>query len=151
KLILRLLALVTGDGGDPVTREAALVLAVCLAIAIPVLALAQQPYVYPMKGQTPEQQNRDQQECAGWAVQQTGYPPAYSQGPSRGGVVRGAAGGAALGAVGGAIAGDAGKGAAIGAATGGLIGGVRQHRRNTQQANQAQQANDAYRRAYAAC
>ena len=127
------------------------VLVACLAITAPKWALAQQPYAYPMKGQTSEQQSRDQQECAGWAVQQTGYPPAYSQGPSTGGAVRGAAGGAALGAVGGAIGGDAGKGAAIGAATGGLIGGVRQHRRNTQQANQSQQANDAYRRAYAAC
>jgi len=133
------------------SSKTALVLIAFLAVTVPLPASAQQLYAYPTKGQTPDQQSRDQQECAGWAVQQTGYPPAYSQGPSTGGVVRGAAGGAALGAVGGAIAGDAGKGAAIGAATGGLIGGVRQHRRNNQQAMQAQQANDAYRRAYAAC
>jgi hypothetical protein len=130
----------------------ALVLVGCLAIIAPHRTLGQQLYAYPTKGQTPEQQSRDQQECAGWAMQQTGYQPgAYSRGPSSGGAVRGAAGGAAAGAIGGAIAGDAGKGAAIGAATGGLIGGVRQHNRNRQQANQAQQVNDAYRRAYAAC
>ena len=134
------------------SSKTALIFVAGLAMIAPHRAVGQQLYAYPTRGQTPEQQSRDQQECAGWAVQQTGgYPPASSQGPSSGGAVRGAAGGAAAGAVGGAIAGDAGKGAAIGAATGGLIGGVRQHNRNRQQANQAQQANDAYRRAYAAC
>jgi YMGG-like Gly-zipper len=95
-------------------------------------ALAQQ-YYYPTKGQSPDQQSRDQQECSGWAMQQSGYNPAQAGAPPpSGGMVRGAAGGAALGAVGGAIGGDAGQGAAIGAATGALFGGVRQHRQRRQ-------------------
>ena len=37
-------------------------------------ALAQQ-YVYPAKGQSPDQQKKDEYECHQWAVQQTGYDP----------------------------------------------------------------------------
>jgi len=117
-------------------------------------AMAQQMYFYPAKGQTQEQQNRDQGDCHVWAVQQTGVDPYQGSGsgpPPSGGVIRGAVGGAAIGAVGGAIGGDAGKGAAIGAGAGALFGGVRQHRQRQQQANQQQQSNDAYRSALAAC
>ena len=101
-------------------------------------AAAQQIFMYPTKGQSPEQQNRDRYECHTWAVQQTGFDPTNVQSAQipataappaqeapQGGLLRGAARGAAGGAVGGAIAGDAGKGAAIGAATGALIGGFR--------------------------
>jgi len=125
-----------------------------LAVMIAVLATplaAQQLYVYPSKGQSPEQQAKDQQECQGWAVQQAGNPYAATGSQPSGGVVRGAAGGAALGAVGGAIAGDAGQGAAIGAATGALFGGIRQHRQRQAQSNQQQQQAEAYNRAFAAC
>lgn len=124
-----------------------------LALLIAALAAplqAQQLYVYPSKGQTPEQQAKDTQECQGWAVQQAGSPYAAGQQPS-GGVLRGAAGGAMIGVVGGAIAGDAGQGAAIGAATGALFGGIRQHRQRQQQYNQQQYQADAYNRALAAC
>ena len=128
-------------------------------------ALAQQPFVYPSKGQTPEQQQKDTYECHTWAVQQTGVdptqvqaPPAGSSEPAQGGLVRGGARGAAVGAVGGAIAGDAGKGAAIGAATGALFGGMRRNdQRRRQQAAQQQQAavasqnNATYQRARSAC
>ena len=117
-------------------------------------AMAQQMYFYPAKGQTQEQQNRDQGDCHVWAVQQTGVNPyqgSRSAPPPSGGVIRGAAGGAALGAVGGAIGGNAGKGAAIGAGAGALFGGIRQHQQRQQQANQTQQSNDAYRNALAAC
>lgn len=128
----------------------ALVLLVCMQA--PPLA-AQQLYAYPSQGQTPEQQSRDQQDCHGWAMQQTGYNP-YAGGsapPPSGGILRGAAGGAALGALGGAIAGDAGKGATIGAVTGGLFGGLRQHRQRQDQAYQSQQQYNAYAQAFAAC
>ena len=130
-----------------------LLISVVLMSSLPLSAVsAQQLYAYPAKGQTPDQQSRDQGECHGWAVQQTGYNPYQGGGGAQtGGIVRGAAGGAALGAVGGAIAGDAGKGAAIGAATGALFGGVRQNRQNRQQNNQAAQASDSYNRAYASC
>jgi hypothetical protein len=141
----------------------AFVFIVGLATAIPASSHAQQIFVYPMKGQTAEQQKRDEQECIGWAVQQVGTSPYSSSsgsggsgssgGTAAGGMVRGAAGGAALGAVGGAIAGNAGKGAAIGAGTGALFGGVRQHsnRKKNTQSNQGQQSNAAYQRALGAC
>ena len=111
-------------------------------------ALAQGVYFYPAQGQTPEQMQRDQQECTGWAYQQPGTqaPPPPSGGGAQGGeVVRGAAGGAAVGAIAGAIGGNAGKGAAIGAASGGALGLMRRGSRNRSQ----QQSYDAYQQQYA--
>ena len=115
-------------------------------------ALAQ-GYVYPTKGQSPQQQQQDQAQCQGWAMQQSGVNPGAPPPPSggEGQVVRGAGRGAAVGAVGGAIGGNAGKGAAIGATTGALIGGMRRaDQRRAAEASQAQ-ASDAFNRAYAAC
>jgi hypothetical protein len=112
-----------------------------------------QGYVYPGKGQSPQQQQQDMAQCQGWAMQQSGVNPGAPPPPSGGqGQVAGtAARGAAVGAVGGAIGGNAGKGAAIGAATGALVGGMRRRdERRTAEAQQAQAA-DAYSRAYAAC
>lgn len=137
-------------------------------------AVAQQYYVYPTRGQSPQQESFDKAECFNWAVQQTGFnpanpppmapppPPQYGGGFMGGGVVGGAAGGAAMGAVGGAIAGDAGKGAAIGAATGALFGLFRRAReeqamQQQQQYYQAQQqaasaqVHSNWDRAYKAC
>ena len=116
-------------------------------------ALAQ-GYVYPAKGQSPQQQQKDQADCHGWAMQQSGVNPgAMAPPPSgpTGQVARTAGRGAAVGAVGGAIGGDAGKGAAIGAATGALVGGMRRadQRRAAEQAQS--QASAEYGRAYAAC
>lgn len=119
--------------------------------AIPAFATAQ-PYIYPDKGQTPQQQDSDKGQCYVWAVQHTGFDPAnpqaavapppqpWQQQPQapQGGMFRGAAGGAALGAVGGAIGGDAGKGAAIGAGVGALFGGMRRMRFEEQQQQQMQ-------------
>jgi Glycine-zipper domain len=130
---------------------------------------AQEPYVYPAKGQSQAQQDKDRYECHTWATQQTGFDPSNPQSsnasasgqyqPSQPHVVKGAGRGAALGAVGGAIAGDAGKGAAAGAAMGGLAGGFRRRDERRQQANA--QASDtsaaasnqrtSYNRAMAAC
>jgi hypothetical protein len=137
-------------------------------------ARAQNLYVYPSKGQSPEQQQKDRYECHVWAMQQTGFDPTrpspqaaspsgYGQpAPSQPHVLRGAARGAALGSVGGAIAGNAGTGAAAGAAMGGLAGGMRRRDEQLQQARsqQAAQSNAAaaaanqrnsYNRAMAAC
>lgn len=129
------------------------VMAVAALVAMPTIAAnGQQAYVYPTQGQSPEQQNRDQGECHGWAVQQSGHNPyAGSAAQPTGGVVRGAAGGAAIGAVAGAIGGDAGEGAAAGAAAGALFGGLRQNRQRRQQSHQSAQMQDAYTRAFAAC
>ena len=123
---------------------------------------AAQPYFYPMRGQSPQQEESDKGQCYGWAVQQTGFdpanprapmppPPSYygqSQAP-QGGKVRGAAGGAALGAVGGAIGGNAGEGAAIGAGVGALFGGMRRMRFEEQE-QQEQQMQMQQQQAYAA-
>jgi len=106
-------------------------------------------FVYPSKGQSQQQQKKDEYECYVWAMQQTGIDPlnlpktqaAQQSGPT-GGAIKGAAKGAAAGAAIGAIAGDAGKGAAIGAAAGGM-GGLSQGRRGQAQANQQAQANAA--------
>jgi hypothetical protein len=41
-------------------------------------AFAQQ-YVYPAKGQSAQQQKKDESACHTWAVQQTGFDPAKAQ------------------------------------------------------------------------
>lgn len=133
---------------------------------------AQEPFIYPEKGQSAEQQEKDKYECYSWAKGQTGFDamqvptatePPPAQEAQRGGAVRGAARGAAVGAVAGEIANDdAGKGAAVGAASGALVGGMRrrdqqrqqqqaeQQWANEQAANYAQQRSN-YDRAYSAC
>ena len=35
-----------------------------------------QQFVYPAKGQSPDQQKKDEAECTQWAVKQTGFDPA---------------------------------------------------------------------------
>lgn len=138
-----------------------------VAIALATPAAAQQPIIYPAKGQSAQQQASDMGQCQAWAKQNTGVDPAAmaqqaanqqpAQQPS-GGRVRGAAGGAAMGAAVGAIAGDAGKGAAIGA-TGGAIGGGMRQRHQAQAQQQQQQATHqqtsqelaTYNRALSAC
>jgi outer membrane protein with glycine zipper len=124
-----------------------------------------QTFVYPQRGQSPQQQAQDQAECQAWATQQTGINPGMqgstpptAQAPPQGGMLRGGARGAAIGAVGGAIGGDAGKGAAIGAATGAMIGGMRRRDQMQQQEAQQQQAQqaqamqmDTFKRAQATC
>jgi hypothetical protein len=114
-------------------------------------ALADDIYIYPAKGQSKEQQDKDRYECYEWAKQQTGFDPmkkpqATSAPPPeqdpQGGAVSGAAKGAAVGAIGGAIGGNAGKGAAIGALAGGVFGGARRrHQAAEQEAAQQQWAD----------
>ena len=89
-------------------------------------AAGAQQYVYPAKGQSPQQQKSDEAACYTWAVQQTGFdpakpptpqaapiPPTTATGTTPGAGVRGAARGAVVGEV---VGGDAGAGAAAGAA-----------------------------------
>jgi hypothetical protein len=132
-----------------------------IAIVLGILTLANQavaaaPIIYPAKGQTAEQQSKDEGECQVWAKQNTGIdplaladtasqpPPAAAAAPpaESGQRVKGAARGAAGGAVVGAVAGDAGKGAAVGAAAGTVAGGSRkrQAERDSQAAGQQAQA-----------
>jgi hypothetical protein len=128
-------------------------------------AAAQQPIIYPAKGQSPQQQQKDQGECQVWATKSTGVDPvALAQAPAPapsgpavgggervGGAARGALGGLAIGA----IAGDAGQGAAIGAVVGTMAGGrqARQNQSAKQQQAQAQrqQQMSTWNRAVGAC
>ena len=136
-----------------------------LAAFVSAPTIAQQ-VIYPAKGQSAQQQQKDEAECYAWSKGQTGYDPAqatqYAAPPPQQNVggerVRGAARGAAGGAAIGAIAGDAGKGAAIGSIAGTMAGGARQrqvHAYNDQAASQSQQASSqqqqSFQRAYGAC
>ncbi|BBO18814.1 conserved hypothetical protein [Candidatus Brocadia pituitae] len=133
---------------------------VLVTVCTTVPVLAQNLIIYPAKGQSQEQMEKDKFDCYSWAKQQTGVDPmvasAASQQPagSQGSTVRGAARGAAVGAGIGAIAGDAGKGAAVGAAFGGLRGHRQRREAEQVQQHQAAQSNqriDEYNRAYSAC
>ncbi len=123
-------------------------------LAMPVLA--QQPVIYPAKGQSPEQLEKDKYECYNWAKQSSGFDPMQAQpatsqsqpaqqaqqGPG-GQVVAGAAAGAVIGEI---ASDDAGKGAAIGA-TVGILARRRQAMRQQQEAAQKQQEAAAKQKA----
>ncbi len=126
----------------------------------------QPPYVYPAKGQAPEQQAKDEYACFQWAREQTGYDPAQpvaaTQEKSEGTVAGRAILGGGVGALGGALVGGLfgrpGRGALFGAAAGALIGGAYQYQtlekeRQTEQAakNQTAASLDKYYRAYGTC
>ncbi|MEJ2131189.1 MAG: YMGG-like glycine zipper-containing protein [Gammaproteobacteria bacterium] len=138
--------------------------ALASAGALVPVAFAQDVYVYPAQGQSPDQQQLDEAQCYAYAKNQTGFDPmtrptASQPAPQQeGSVVGGAARGAALGAAVGAIAGDAKKGASIGAASGGMMGGMRkrdsqrkQQQWEQQQVAQYEQNRHNYNRAYSAC
>jgi hypothetical protein len=141
---------------------------ICSALTALTLVCTQgvgaQQFVYPAKGQSPQQQQKDEGECHVWAAQQSGFDPANPPqqqaaakpattptGTTPGAGVRGAARGAIVGG----IAGDAGAGAAAGAAAG-RAQSRRQNVAATQQQQQAtmqqsQQNQAAYAKARAAC
>lgn len=103
---------------------------------------AQAQVVYPAKGQSASQQQKDQSECQAWAQGQGGSAPPPQQGaPVARGAARGAVGGAVIAGV---ADGDTGKGAAAGA----VVGGVRAGR--NQQAQQAQASSNT-QKGFAAC
>jgi hypothetical protein len=147
---------------EPAMKRTCLVL---LAAAIPMVALARQPFAYPAKGQSAAAQNKDEGECHAWARNKSGVdpaqlaanPPPQETGPATGGgermrgATRGALGGAAIGAIGG----DAGKGAGVGAVAGTMAGGhrARQNQESRNQAAQQQQSAQLnnYNQAYSAC
>jgi uncharacterized protein YcfJ len=124
-----------------------------------------------MRGQTPEQQDRDHYECSIWATQQTGFDPSapgvppqhqvhvVSGPPPGSGTAAGVVTGAILGA---AIAGPwrAPGGALAGAVVGGAIGTAAEQSARTSQTvtvtdqralAQVQQKAANYRRAIGAC
>jgi flagellar biosynthesis/type III secretory pathway protein FliH len=134
--------------------------------------LAQELVIYPAKGQSAEQMDKDKYECYNWAKQQSGFDPMAqpkataappAQEAQKGGVVRGGLRGAAVGAVVGEIANDdAGQGAKAGAAAGAIAGGLRKRDQAKQQQKAEEQwaqeqaagyakNRDGYNRAYSAC
>jgi hypothetical protein len=127
-----------------VMTNAQRVSALLIAVTFVTGASAQQ-FVYPAKGQSPEQQKKDEAQCHTWAVGQSKYdptkpppataaaqPPTTATGTAPGAGVRGAARGAV---VGGAM-GDAGAGAAAGA----VAARGQSRRQNAAKAEQQQQA-----------
>ncbi len=123
-----------------------------------------QQFVYPAKGQSPEQQKKDEAQCHTWAVQQSKYDPANppqqaaaaKPSTTATGTTPGAgARGAARGAVVGGVMGDAGAGAAAGA----VAARGQSRRQNSAQAQQQEQAATqqdqagvaAYQKARSAC
>jgi hypothetical protein len=134
-------------------------IAIAVTFVLPVFAVsagAQSLIIYPAKGQSAEQQSKDEGECNAWAKTNTGIDPvalasAASQPapvaeapgtpPQQGGQrVRSAAKGAAVGAAVGAIAGDAGAGAAGGAVVGTAAGGAKKRKAQRQAVAEQQQA-----------
>lgn len=152
-------------------RTGLIALALVLSILCSPFLTGAQVFIYPARGQSPQQEQFDKGQCYAWGVQQSGFDPANPQvytppppqaGAPQGGLFRGAAGGAALGAIGGAIGGNAGEGAAIGAGVGGLFGLMRRHRQMEEQQQQQQsyaaqqqsataQGHAAYNRAFSTC
>lgn len=116
--------------------------------------------VYPAKGQTPEQQQKDESECNTWATKNSGFDPAKPQaapapaqptGPS-GARLRGAAAGAAVGAITDNDKGDAALAGAVGAGVA-ERGGRRRANQQQQQsvANANKEGMATYEKARAAC
>ena len=145
--------------------------AIALIIVMSFLTIAagqasgQDLMVFPAKGQSQQQIERDKFDCYSWAKQQAGFDPMQTPPPAQPNPLPPApgpaAGGAAIGGITGGWSG-AGKGAAIGAVTGGVFGGLRSQARSyqsaqsqqqlaAQQSAQYRQRRDAYNRANAAC
>ena len=117
-----------------------------------------QQYVYPAKGQSPEQQKSDEAACYTWAVQQSGFdpakpppaqqaakPPTTATGTTPGAGVSGAARGAVVGEIAG------GDNTGTAAAAGAVAARGQSRRQNKAAAQQAQQQQQAFAKARAAC
>jgi hypothetical protein len=115
--------------------------------------------IYPARGQSARQMDKDKYECHGWARSQSGFDPAQASQPtatsqaspahaSAGGIARGAVAGAAIGEL---AHNDPGRGAAVGV----LGAAVRQRVQQGQAAQQQQAARSQqranYDRAFGAC
>jgi hypothetical protein len=132
--------------------------------------LAQDPIIYPAKGQGEEQTEQDKFSCYQWAKKETGFdpmqvptasaPPPEKQ-AGQGGALKGAAAGAGVGAL-VKRSGSRSKGAATGALVGGVLGGARQSQQNRQdeqarqkweeqQGREYAQKRHTYNRAFSAC
>jgi hypothetical protein len=122
---------------------------------------AQEAFVYPSKGQSEKQMEKDKYECYSWAKQQSGFdpmnPPSQQEleanawqnlqsqqqtqdgdGSEVGeGVVKGAVGGAIVGEV---VSDEPAAGAVIGGLIGGIHGSQKEEQKRQEQERQRQQA-----------
>jgi len=129
------------------------------------LVIAAEPEVYPAKGQSESQQERDQYECHEWATKETGVDPVamaeqkLDAAPTPAAEQAGSgARGAGMGAIRGAEGGDAAGGAARGFGIGRMLSVLKSKRQlreqnttTTQGGAAVHQQLDKYDRAYAAC
>jgi hypothetical protein len=159
-----------------VKKSAVVSMMVCLLVILPAVITSMQNasaesvssslglVTYPAKGQSAEQQDKDEGQCYAWAKKQTGIDPvaaanapAQESRPAVGGGerVRGAAVGALGGLAIGGIAGDAGKGAAIGAVGGTIVGGMQARKNKAAREKQAEQAKSGalqhFNKAFGVC
>ena len=140
-----------------------IIVIVSLGLAFATAVAAAEPEVYPAKGQTAEQQDRDQFECHEWATKETGVDPVQLAeqklaAPTPSTHDGGAAGSAAMGAARGATEGDAAAGAARGFGIGRMVHVLKAKRQLREQQSTTTQEGaaihgqlDTYDRAYAAC
>jgi hypothetical protein len=133
---------------------------------------AQEPIVFPAKGQSDEQTDKDKYECYTWAKKETGFDPmavpTASKPPpkekkTKASAGRGAVGGALLGAgLGKVTGGSAKKGAVAGGIGGAVVGGSRKAgteeknkkaRKKWEEKQSAEytQKRSNYNRAFSAC
>lgn len=132
----------------------------------------QELIVFPAKGQSDEQMDKDKYDCYNWAKKETGFDPMLvptasapppKQKETKASAGRGAVGGALLGAgLGKITGGSTKKGAVVGGVGGAVVGGSRKagtqeenKKANQQWANEqgseyAKKRNH-YNRAFAAC
>ena len=123
-----------------------------LVVGVWAYPLAAQQVVYPAKGQTADQQKKDEYECYDWATKQSGFDPTKAAPqaappqqqaaakPASGGRVRGAAKGAAVGSVVGHVGDvDSTDATKAGAAVGAMKGGAEQRKQRAAQQQQQQQ------------
>jgi len=139
-----------------------------ILVSLACAAAAQQPIIYPARGQSPARQQTDTDECRAWAQRTTGVDPValaewVASGPAQperqGRLLRGAGGGALFGTlIGGVAGGHWGEGAGIGALVGTMGAGMRMRREQlqaqTEQTGKQQEASKqlaTYNRAIAAC
>jgi predicted lipid-binding transport protein (Tim44 family) len=157
-------------------RLHSIALAALLSAFCATAGFAQDFVVYPAKGQSSDQMEKDKFECYSWAKGQTGFdpmqmptassapPPKGDKSVAGGAAVGGLAGGAGGAVIGGIAGGKSGakKGALIGGLSGGVLGGMRSSSQNRQadakreqwereETNRYLQQRNAYNRNFAAC
>jgi hypothetical protein len=137
------------------------------AVVLSASAAVAEPVAYPAKGQSSDQQNRDEYECHQNAQNETGVDPVALAEQSTTSSKPGSAGksglgsglsGAGIGAMRGAASGDPGEGALHGAGMGRLIAVIRSRRQMEKQKQEASTQNselhaqlEKYDLAYTTC